>query len=133
MIRSLSSAGQAESPLRPLGRAEFLPGLAVAGARLRFEARVFGAFRQRPRILCGEADVGSLSAERAARGEDIRAVLSFVPRFRLQIPVIVAVNGVCAGSGLHFVADADIVIALANMVAVTHRPQFVSPDAPLDT
>jgi enoyl-CoA hydratase/carnithine racemase len=26
-------------------------------------------------------------------------------------PVIVAVNGVCAGGGLHFVADADIVIA----------------------
>src|SRR5213076_3394325 len=26
-------------------------------------------------------------------------------------PVIAAVNGVCAGGGLHFVADADIVIA----------------------
>src|SRR5207248_4959858 len=26
-------------------------------------------------------------------------------------PVIAAVNGVCAGAGLHFVADADIVIA----------------------
>jgi len=29
-------------------------------------------------------------------------------------PVIAAVNGVCAGGGLHFVADADIVIASAN-------------------
>src|SRR5437763_11443242 len=29
-------------------------------------------------------------------------------------PVIVAVNGVCAGGGLHFVADADIVIAAVN-------------------
>jgi enoyl-CoA hydratase/carnithine racemase len=29
-------------------------------------------------------------------------------------PVIAAVNGVCAGGGLHFVADADIVIAAAN-------------------
>jgi enoyl-CoA hydratase len=29
-------------------------------------------------------------------------------------PVIAAVNGVCAGGGLHFVADADIVIAGAN-------------------
>jgi len=29
-------------------------------------------------------------------------------------PVIAAVNGVCAGGGLHFVADADIVIAAAD-------------------
>ena len=27
------------------------------------------------------------------------------------LPTIVAVNGVCTGSGLHFVADADIVVA----------------------
>jgi enoyl-CoA hydratase/carnithine racemase len=29
-------------------------------------------------------------------------------------PVVAAVNGVCAGAGLHFVADADIVIASSN-------------------
>ena len=29
-------------------------------------------------------------------------------------PVITAVNGICAGGGLHFVADADIVIAASN-------------------
>src|SRR3712207_8557336 len=29
-------------------------------------------------------------------------------------PVIAAVNGVCAGGGLHFVADADIVIASSD-------------------
>ncbi|MEJ6512346.1 MAG: enoyl-CoA hydratase/isomerase family protein, partial [Acidimicrobiales bacterium] len=29
-------------------------------------------------------------------------------------PVICAVNGLCAGGGLHFVADADIVIASSN-------------------
>src|SRR5882762_2669150 len=29
-------------------------------------------------------------------------------------PVITAVNGICAGGGLHFVADADIVIAAAD-------------------
>ena len=29
-------------------------------------------------------------------------------------PVIAAVNGICAGGGLHFVADADIVIAADN-------------------
>jgi enoyl-CoA hydratase/carnithine racemase len=32
----------------------------------------------------------------------------------VQKPVIAAVNGVCAGGGLHFVADADIVMAAAN-------------------
>jgi enoyl-CoA hydratase/carnithine racemase len=32
----------------------------------------------------------------------------------VQTPVIAAVNGVCAGGGLHFVADADIVIAAST-------------------
>ena len=33
-------------------------------------------------------------------------------------PVIAAVNGVCAGGGMHFVADADIVIAAAGATFV---------------
>ena len=33
-------------------------------------------------------------------------------------PVIAAVNGVCAGGGLHFVADADIVVASSNATFV---------------
>ena len=33
---------------------------------------------------------------------------------RIWKPVIAAVNGVCAGGGLHFVADADIVIAASD-------------------
>jgi enoyl-CoA hydratase/carnithine racemase len=33
---------------------------------------------------------------------------------RVAKPVVAAVNGVCAGAGLHFVADADIVIAAAT-------------------
>jgi enoyl-CoA hydratase/carnithine racemase len=32
----------------------------------------------------------------------------------VQKPVICAVNGICAGGGLHYVADADIVIASSN-------------------
>jgi enoyl-CoA hydratase/carnithine racemase len=32
----------------------------------------------------------------------------------VQTPVIAAVNGVCAGGGLHFVVDADVVIASAT-------------------
>jgi enoyl-CoA hydratase len=32
----------------------------------------------------------------------------------VQKPVIAAVNGICAGGGLHFVADADIVIASSS-------------------
>jgi enoyl-CoA hydratase/carnithine racemase len=33
---------------------------------------------------------------------------------RVRRPVIVAVNGICAGGGFHFVADADIVIAASD-------------------
>jgi enoyl-CoA hydratase/carnithine racemase len=61
--------------------------------------------------FCGGADVGLLDGERAALGDDIHDELAFLPGRRLEVPVIVAVNGVCAGGGLHFVADADIVIA----------------------
>jgi enoyl-CoA hydratase len=39
---------------------------------------------------------------------------------KVRTPVIAAVNGVCAGGGLHFVADADIVIA-------AERATFLDP------
>jgi len=35
---------------------------------------------------------------------------------KVATPVIAAVNGTCAGGGLHFVADADIVIAASDAV-----------------
>jgi enoyl-CoA hydratase/carnithine racemase len=63
------------------------------------------------RAFCTGADSSFLTAERAPRGAGLDAELSFLPGRQLDVPVIAAVNGICAGGGLHFVADADIVIA----------------------
>lgn len=63
------------------------------------------------RAFCTGADASFLSEERAPRGPGMDKELSFVPGRLLDVPVIVAVNGVCAGGGLHFIADADIVLA----------------------
>jgi enoyl-CoA hydratase/carnithine racemase len=65
----------------------------------------------RGRGFCAGADVGDLAAERRARGPSVHQELAFVPGWQLDVPVIVGVNGVCAGGGLHFVADADVVVA----------------------
>lgn len=61
-------------------------------------------------------DVVQLSADRAALREQSRRTRDAELRFTawhngVGTPVIAAVNGVCAGGGLHFVADADIVVA----------------------
>ena len=61
--------------------------------------------------FCAGADMASLDGERAPLGDDIHDELAFLPGRRLDVPVVVAVNGVCAGGGLHYVADADIAIA----------------------
>jgi enoyl-CoA hydratase/carnithine racemase len=61
--------------------------------------------------FCAGLDVGDLGDERRPAGEGLDDEIAFVPGRQLAVPVIVAVNGVCAGGGLHFVADADIVIA----------------------
>ena len=46
---------------------------------------------------------------------DVHEELQVTPlQCDVWLPTIVAVNGVCTGSGLHFVADADIVIASAT-------------------
>lgn len=68
------------------------------------------------RGFCSGADVRALEASAQARqggqgsGDDPWPLFTarHVGFFK---PVITAVNGVCAGAGLHFVADADIVIA----------------------
>lgn len=61
--------------------------------------------------FCSGADMSLLSDDRS--GAPVRAAeeLSFLPGLQVSVPVITAVNGVCAGGGLHFVADADIAIA----------------------
>jgi enoyl-CoA hydratase/carnithine racemase len=60
--------------------------------------------------FCTGADVSMLADER--RGADTAdQELAFLPGRRIGIPVIAAVNGTCAGGGLHFVADADFAIA----------------------
>ncbi len=63
------------------------------------------------RHFCAGADVSLLASDRTEVGKDADEELSFLPGGVVDVPVIVAVNGTCAGGGLHFVADADIAIA----------------------
>jgi len=64
-------------------------------------------------------DLVQLSGDPAALREQARRTRDFALRFtawhnEVWKPVIAAVNGVCAGGGLHFVADADVVIASSD-------------------
>jgi len=64
-------------------------------------------------------DVAQLSADPDALREASRRTARFELRLTawhndVRKPVVAAVNGVCAGGGLHFVADADIVIASSD-------------------
>jgi enoyl-CoA hydratase/carnithine racemase len=61
-------------------------------------------------------DVGQLARDKDALREQSRRTRDAALRLTawhngVWKPVVAAVNGVCAGGGLHFVADADIVIA----------------------
>jgi len=61
-------------------------------------------------------DVRQLATDKDALREQSRRTRDFDLRMTawhcgVWKPVIAAVNGVCAGAGLHFVADADLVIA----------------------
>jgi enoyl-CoA hydratase/carnithine racemase len=70
-------------------------------------------------------DMAQLARDPAALREQSRRTRRFELRLtawhnEVWKPVIAAVNGVCAGGGLHFVADADIVIA-------STRATFIDP------
>jgi len=64
-------------------------------------------------------DVRQLAKDKDALREQSRRTRDFDLRMTawhcgVWKPVIAAVNGVCAGAGLHFVADADVVIASSD-------------------
>jgi enoyl-CoA hydratase/carnithine racemase len=64
-------------------------------------------------------DVAALARDKDAMTEQSRRTRDAELRFtawhnQVWTPVIAAVNGMCAGGGLHFVADADIVIAASD-------------------
>jgi enoyl-CoA hydratase/carnithine racemase len=63
------------------------------------------------RGFCAGADLSLLASARADVAATAADELSFLPGRWLAVPVVVAVNGPCAGGGLHFVADADVAIA----------------------
>lgn len=69
------------------------------------------------RAFCAGADVAGLQSAAATSVEQqLREPMPvFTPRqCQVYKPSICAVNGICAGAGLHFVADCDIVIAADN-------------------
>ena len=66
------------------------------------------------RAFCTGFDVGDMAAGRTAGEEEDRGTLASIRFTAIQNrcfkPVITAVNGMCCGGGLHFVADTDITL-----------------------
>lgn len=73
------------------------------------------------RGFCAGSHMESLAGHAANGSEQPTTFSSFTPRLRkVYKPVITAVNGVCAGAGLHFIVDSDIVI-------VSEKASFTDP------
>jgi enoyl-CoA hydratase/carnithine racemase len=76
------------------------------------------------RFFSTGADVGAVAARGgvAAGKRPLAEEVFWSPRQnRVWKPTVTAVNGTCAGAGLHFVVDADIVVASENSVFIdTH-------------
>lgn len=66
------------------------------------------------KAFCSGADVKEMSAKGDRAREAYPPAMLTARHAGVFKPTIVAVNGVCAGGGLHFVADGDIVIASEN-------------------
>src|SRR5262249_14384636 len=69
-------------------------------------------------IVTGAGDVFCAGADHADLavmiGPSASGRIEFCPAATVSVPVIVAVNGLCVGAGLRFVADADIVLAVES-------------------
>lgn len=63
------------------------------------------------RAFSAGADIADLTTGTRPRSDIGVHALDFCPGRCLDVPVIVAVNGLCVGGALNFLADADIVIA----------------------
>lgn len=68
-------------------------------------------------------DLGQVSADRESLKRFSRQTRDAELRLtgwhnQVRKPVIVAVNGTCAGGGLHFVADADIVVVASDVIFI---------------
>lgn len=61
--------------------------------------------------FCAGADTADLAE---MTGPSAGGRIEFCPAATVAVPVVVAVNGLCVGAGLWFVADADIVLAAAS-------------------
>jgi enoyl-CoA hydratase/carnithine racemase len=62
------------------------------------------------RAFCSGADVADLAAMTGPRTEQT-ARIEFCPAASVDVPVVLAVNGLCVGAGLRLLADADVVVA----------------------
>ncbi|MDF3310053.1 enoyl-CoA hydratase-related protein [Rhodococcus sp. T2V] len=64
------------------------------------------------RAFCSGADVSAVADTSRGRTSDYDRETKFTPaHVGVRKPIICVVNGVCAGAGLHFVADCDFAIA----------------------
>jgi enoyl-CoA hydratase/carnithine racemase len=69
------------------------------------------------RHFCTGADVGRLNTDQGSNLQNLpidRVVRMTAHQLKIWKPVICAVNGLVNGAGLHFVVDADIVVASRN-------------------
>jgi enoyl-CoA hydratase len=111
-------------------------GNAMNGAMMSALPAVWAELDADPEVRCivvtgkGKAfqtglDMAALAKDPASMREQSRQTKAAALRLTnvhngIETPVICAVNGVCAGGGLHFVVDADLVIA-------SDRASFLDP------